>query len=106
MVNIKKLTNKIINYAFYRNYGPKNYPKKFRYIIKFCDQNIKNQKTIIKKSLYNDKKIIKLASKKLKINIKKLNNNLNFPDSEDQGYIHRWSWALNLNLKKPNLNNQ
>ena len=96
MVNIKKITNKIINYTYNKKYSSQNYPNNFKYIINYCkkDKNYLNLK--FEKSLFVKEENLKLASKYIKKNSKNFWKNLNFIDNEDRGYMHRWSWALNL----------
>ena len=100
MVNLKKVVNKIINYFYNRKYGPKNYPEEFKYIIAHCKKNKVNLDRKFKKSVFSKKENIKLASKYIKKNSQNFWKNLKFVDNEDKGYIHRWSWALNLISKK------
>ena len=102
MVNLKKVVNKIINYFYNRKYGPKNYPEEFKYIIAHCKKNKVNLDWKFKKSVFSKKENIKLASKYIKKNSQNFWKNLKFVDNEDKGYIHRWSWALNLISKKKN----
>ena len=102
MVNLKKVVNKIINYFYNRKYGPKNYPEEFKYIIAHCKKNKVNLDRKFKKSVFSKKENIKLASKYIKKNSQNFWKNLKFVDNEDKGYIHRWSWALNLISKKKN----
>ena len=102
MVNLKKVVNKIINYFYNRKYGSKNYPEEFKYIIAHCKKNKVNLDRKFKKSVFSKKENIKLASKYIKKNSQNFWKNLKFVDNEDKGYIHRWSWALNLISKKKN----
>ena len=94
-----KITKKIINFLFFKGYGVKNYPKEFKYIIGYCKKKLsENQNFKIYKNLNQQKQIVKLASKKIKLNIN--NFDFNFSDNEDKGYLHRWSWFLNQKNNK------
>lgn len=91
---ISQIIKKIINFLFYRNFGIKNYPREFRYIIKYCKKKIlQSQNFKIEKNLLNQDCTVLLASKKIKLNT--INHEIQFNDKEDEGYLHRWSWSLN-----------
>jgi len=106
MFNLKKVVNKIINYSYNRKYGIKNYPEEFKYIITHCKKNRVNLDQKFKKSVFSKKENIKLASKYIKKNSKNFWKSSRFIDNEDAGYIHRWSWALNLISTKKNKKNK
>ena len=104
MKYIKKAVNRIIDYLYNRNYGPHNYPKEFKYIVKHSKESKTNLNKKLNKSSYSKKENIKLASKYIKLNAKTFWKKLKFSDNEDEGYMHRWSWALNLVFTKTKLN--
>ena len=100
MFNFRVIINSIIKYFSKKKFGYQNYPKKFRYIIKscYCDNLPKDKK--LKKKNSSLKFKVKLASQYFYLNTNSFYKNMFYKDQEDYGYLHRWSWAINLLMKK------
>ncbi len=102
MLDLNNFINKTISYFFFRGYGPRNYPKKFKYILNFCDSDLDTTIKKVKKKNYSQNFNIDLASRKIKKNSRSFWKNNIYKDDEDLGYMHRWSWAINLLYSKTN----
>ena len=100
MLAVNNFIKKTISYFFFRGYGSRNYPQKFKYILNFCffDLEFIDKKIKKKNNSYNLN--IDLASKTIKRNSRSFWKKTNFIDNEDIGYLHRWSWAINLIYSK------
>ena len=102
MLNLNNFIKKTFSYFFFRGYGPRNYPKKFKYILNFCLSDLEIIQKKIKKNNYSCNLNVDLASKTIKRNSRSFWKKNSLTDNEDIGYMHRWSWAINLIYSKKN----
>ena len=107
-LNMSVVFKKFLSKFFFKGYGYKFYPKKFKKKIRFKFFFLKALPTPKKNRININKKKFKiyLPSKKLFVKQEKIWSIDNLKDREDFSYLNRWTWAIDLFQNKKKITNK